>query len=74
MATKQHIQEMRALLASGDLSLGDARAAFAEIVGRPTTLTNDQIIETWADDVDGEWADDEAFTAELLRRETSKGA
>jgi hypothetical protein len=60
---------MKALLESGDLSLADARSAFLRLHGRPTTLTDEQIIETWADDVDGDWYDDELFSAELLRRE-----
>lgn len=70
MATKAHIEEMKALIESGDLSLADARKWYQDEFGRPTTLTDDQIIEMYADDVDGERADDPHLNAvEMKRRE-----
>lgn len=42
---KSHIQEIRALVESGDVDLGDYRREYKSAKGKPTSLTDDQIIE-----------------------------
>lgn len=70
MATKAHIEEMKALIESGDLSLMDARKWYQAEFGRPTTLTDEQIIEMYADDVDDDREKDPHRNAvEMKRRE-----
>ena len=49
-----HMDEIRALVSSGDIDLQDEREKFKRIIGRYTSLTNDQLIEAIAltDDTD----------------------
>lgn len=53
---EDHIKDMKALIDTGDLKLVERRSAFRQVVGRDTTLNDEQLIAACAatDDNDEE--------------------
>lgn len=62
-----HVDEIKNLIASGDVSLQERKETFRKLTGRDTTLPNDRLIEAIAATDDD---DDELFVANVLKHES----
>lgn len=63
----QYVDEIKAVIDSGDVSLTERRTVFAKMAGRTTKLTDDQLIRAIAATNDD---DDELFMQNVIEVET----
>ena len=62
-----HVDEIKMLISSGDVSLQERRTVFRKLTGRDTILTDDRLIEAVAATDDD---DDELFVANVMKHES----
>lgn len=70
MATKEQIDDIRGLVISGDVNLEEYKDYYLQIVGKPTILTDEQLIEMVAESEDDD--DPEGWVVNMKSRELVK--